>query len=275
MVETSSGNKWGVDGVASDVWMTEISAASLARGAAAPGGGIAPVMLVRPAWSTVLALTALALWTMDTADVTRTDLPQTDSSVFPAPEETRAQRDARFEEEALPLLNQLYGAALGMTRNRADAEDLVQDVFTKAYAKFDQYRPGTNIKAWLYRILTNSYITQYRKAQRSPKRARTDTVEDWQLADAASHDERGLRSAETEALDRLPSSQVRDALESLPEEYRSAVSLADVSGFSYKEIARILDVPIGTVMSRLHRGRRILREKLAGYAAEYGIGGTQ
>ncbi|MGO3795562.1 MULTISPECIES: sigma-70 family RNA polymerase sigma factor [Actinomyces] len=187
----------------------------------------------------------------------------------------RSDLDTRFEAEALPLLDQLYGAALGMTRNPTDAEDLVQETFAKAYAKFGQYRPGTNIKAWLYRILTNTYITQYRKVQRSPKRAGTDTVEDWQLADAASHDSRGLRSAEAEALDRMPSSQVRQAMEELSEEYRMAVYLADVEGFSYKEIAEILDVPIGTVMSRLHRGRRILREKLADYAAEYGIGGVK
>ena len=217
-----------------------------------------------------LWLAALAWGVMDTA---RTSSPDR------APAETgegdkRAERDARFEAEALPLLDQLFGAALGMTRNRADAEDLVQETFAKAYAKFDQYSAGTNIKAWLYRILTNTYITQYRKVQRSPKRAGTDTVEDWQLAQAASHDDRGLRSAEAEALDRIPSGQVKDALESLSEEYRMAVFLADVEGFSYKEIAQILQVPIGTVMSRLHRGRRILREKLADYVAEYGLGGT-
>lgn len=187
----------------------------------------------------------------------------------------RADLDRRFEEEALPLLDQLFGAAMRMTRNRADAEDLVQETFAKAYANFASYAQGTNVKAWLYRILTNTYITHYRKAQRSPKKAGTDQVEDWQLAAAASHDARGLRSAEVEALDRMPSGQVREALESLPEEYRLAVTLADVEGFSYKEIAAILDVPIGTVMSRLHRGRRILRGKLADYAAEYGIGGTK
>lgn len=211
-------------------------------------------------------LVGIALWAMD---------PQEHSAQPTAPPAVGADadRDARFAAEALPLLDQLYGAALGMTRNRADAEDLVQETFAKAYAKFDQYRPGTNIKAWLYRILTNTYITMYRKAQRSPKKAGTDSVEDWQLAEAASHDERGLRSAEAEALDRIPSTQVRDALAELPDEYRMAVYLADVEGFSYKEIAAILEVPIGTVMSRLHRGRRALREKLADYAASLGIGG--
>lgn len=221
----------------------------------------------------IVCLVAIAWRAMDTPDQVPPPAvaPGTDAAGPAA--ETRAERDARFEAEALPLLDQLYGAALGMTRNRADAEDLVQETFTKAYAKFDQYRPGTNIKAWLYRILTNTYITLYRKARRSPRRSSTDTVEDWQLADAASHDERGLRSAETEALDLIPSAQVRDALASLSEEYRMAVYLADVEGFSYKEIAQILDIPIGTVMSRLHRGRRQLRDKLADYAASVGIGG--
>lgn len=203
---------------------------------------------------------ALAWSAMDNARQTRAGAP------------AKAERDRIFEREALPLLDQMYGAALGMTRNPADAEDLLQETFEKAYAKFSQYTPGTNIKAWLYRILTNSYITRYRKRVREPRRSSTDTVEDWQLADAASHAPRGLPSAESEALGRLPSRQVREALESLSDEYRSAVYLADVEGFSYKQIAAMLDIPIGTVMSRLHRGRRILRGELADYAAELGIG---
>ena len=166
-------------------------------------------------------------------------------------------------DEAMPLMNQLFGAALGMTRNRADAEDLVQETYLKAYQKFHQYKPGTNIKAWLYRILTNTYITSYRKAQRSPKRASSDTVEDWQLADAASHSEVGLKSAEVEALD------------SLSEEHRMVVLMADVEGMSYKEIAEELGVPMGTVMSRLNRARKNLRSALADVAAEYGIGGAK
>ena len=173
------------------------------------------------------------------------------------------------------LMNQLFGAALGMTRNRADAEDLVQETYLKAYQKFHQYQPGTNIKAWLYRILTNTYITSYRKAQRSPKRASSDTVEDWQLADAASHSEVGLKSAEVEALEALPSSQLRDALDSLSEEHRMVVLMADVEGMSYKEIAEELGVPMGTVMSRLNRARKNLRSSLADVAAEYGIGGAK
>ena len=130
-------------------------------------------------------------------------------------------------------------------------------------------------QAWLYRILTNTYITSYRKAQRSPKRASTDTVEDWQLADAASHAEVGLKSAEVEALESLPSTQLREALDSLSEEHRMVVLMADVEGMSYKEIAEELGVPMGTVMSRLNRARKNLRSALADVAAEYGIGGTK
>lgn len=191
----------------------------------------------------------------------------------PAPQElSQEDRDRLFAEQAIPLIDQLFGAALGMTRNRADAEDLVQETFMKAYTKFHQYQQGTNIKAWLYRILTNTYITHYRKAQRSPKRSGGEEVEDWQLAAAASHDEKGLVSAEAEALDNIPSSELRTALESLSEDQRVVVLLSDVEGFAYKEIADMLDIPIGTVMSRLHRGRRNLREGLSALAAEYGIG---
>ena len=191
----------------------------------------------------------------------------------PAPQElSQDDRDRLFAEQAIPLIDQLFGAALGMTRNRADAEDLVQETFMKAYTKFHQYQQGTNIKAWLYRILTNTYITYYRKAQRSPKRSGGEEVEDWQLAAAASHDEKGLVSAEAEALDNIPSSQLRTALESLSEDQRVVVLLSDVEGFAYKEIADMLDIPIGTVMSRLHRGRKNLREGLSALAAEYGIG---
>ena len=178
-------------------------------------------------------------------------------------------------DEATPLMDQPLGAALGMTRNRAHAEDLVQETYLKAYSKFHQYKPGTNIKAWLYRILTNTYITQYRKARRSPKGASPDTVEDWQLAEAASHDARGLVSAEVEALEALPSEQLRDALESLSEEHRMVIVMADVESMTYKEIAQALGIPIGTVMSRLNRARRNLRAKLGEVAAEYGIGGAR
>lgn len=185
--------------------------------------------------------------------------------------ELNAGQKARFEGEALQYVDQLYAAALRMARNPQDAEDLVQEAYMKAFAAFHQYKPGTNLKAWLYRILTNTYINVYRKRQREPYQANTDTVEDWQLAQAGAHDSRGLPSAESEALARLPDSDVKEALQAIPEDFRMAVYYSDVEGFSYKEISEIMDTPIGTVMSRLHRGRKLLRDKLTDYAAERGI----
>ena len=179
--------------------------------------------------------------------------------------------EGAFEDEALSHIDRLYAAALRMTRNPADAEDVVQEAYAKAFAAQSTYTPGTNLKAWLYRILTNTYINSYRKAARSPQISSEVDVEDWHLARAASHDSSGLRSAEMEALDLTPDTAVADAMSALPENFRMAVYLSDVEGFSYKEIAEIMGTPLGTVMSRLNRGRSLLRHSLADFAAERGI----
>jgi RNA polymerase sigma-70 factor (ECF subfamily) len=177
---------------------------------------------------------------------------------------------ARFERDALPMLPSLYPAALRMTRNPADAEDLVQDTYLRAYRGFAGFQEGTNLRAWMYRILTNTFINAYRKKQREPVTVQDDEIEDWYLYDRLGAS--GVEaSAEVEVLERLPDEDVQRALEALPEGFRMAVLLADVEGFSYKEIAEILDVPIGTVMSRLHRGRKALQKALWETVRERGL----
>jgi RNA polymerase sigma-70 factor, ECF subfamily len=183
--------------------------------------------------------------------------------------ETAAERTRRFERDALQYMNQLYAAALRYTRNPHDAQDLVQDTYAKAYTSFHQFEPGTNLKAWLYRVLTTTFINTYRKDQRRPQAADSE-LEDWQLSSAASHTSDQGKSTEDLVLENLPDSDIKRALAEIPEEFRIAVYLADVEGFSYKEIAEIVNVPAGTVMSRLHRGRKLLREKLSNYARELG-----
>ena len=185
--------------------------------------------------------------------------------------ETPEERLERFEREALPLLDGLYAAALRLTRNPDDASDLVQETVERAYKAFHQYKPGTNLKAWMYRIQTNNYINGYRKKQREPLQSSADDVEDWQMTQAESHTSTGLRSAEAEALDQLPDGDIKEAMASIPEDFRLAVYYADVEGFAYKEIADIMGTPVGTVMSRLHRGRRLLRDQLTEYARERGF----
>lgn len=178
----------------------------------------------------------------------------------------------RFEDEALPLLNQLYGGALRMTRNPPDAEDLVQETYLKAYKAFHSFKKGTNLKAWLYRIMTNTYINSYRKKQRQPVQQLTEEITDYQLYTTSSHDSTGLESAEVLALENLPNSDIVDALNQLSDDYRLVVYLADVEGLAYKEIAEAMGTPLGTVMSRLHRGRKQLRGLLKEVAREQGIG---
>ena len=174
-------------------------------------------------------------------------------------------REARFESEVTPLMGQLYPAALRMTRNPSDAEDLVQETLAKAFAAFHQFRPGTNLRAWLHRILANTFINGYRKKRREPVQdLGADFQDDWQVGGDPLLPP--SRSAEAEALERLTDSDILQALRELPAEFRAAIYLADIEGYPYREIAEIMDTPIGTVMSRIHRGRAKLRERLARHA---------
>jgi RNA polymerase sigma-70 factor, ECF subfamily len=181
--------------------------------------------------------------------------------------EMRKQQAALFEREALPYLGKMYPAALRLTRNAADAEDLVQETFAKAYASFGQFQPGTNMRAWLHRILTTTFITSYRKRQREPQPAVTGNIPDWQLARARPDPTFELKSAETEALERQADPSVKLALQALSEDLRTVVYLADVEGFAYREIAGVMGTRIGTVSSRLHRAHRQLRGLLRDHAA--------
>ena len=187
--------------------------------------------------------------------------------------ESPAERALRFERDALAYTNQLYAAAMRYTKNPDDAKDLVQDTYLKAFASFHQFEAGTNLKAWLYRVLTTTFINSYRKDQRRPQLSNGE-VEDWQLAASASHTSDQGKSAEDEVLENLPDGDVKRALHEIPEEFRLAVFYADVEGYSYKEIADILGIPAGTVMSRLHRGRKLLRTLLIDYAKDRGFGGS-
>jgi RNA polymerase sigma-70 factor (ECF subfamily) len=192
-----------------------------------------------------------------------------------AVDEDQAKRQAQFTEQAMEFMPSLYAAALRMTRNPADAEDLVQETYLKAYRAWHTFQQGTNLKAWLYRILTNTFINSYRSKKRRPEQTELDEVEDLYLyrrlggleAVAAG------RSAEDEVMDLFTDTDVKAAIEALPEQFRLAVLLADVEGFSYKEIAEILGIPIGTVMSRLHRGRKGLQKALLGFGEQRGLVG--
>ena len=193
--------------------------------------------------------------------------PSADGS---GPPETEEQRRARFERDAMPLMPSLYAAALRLTRNPSDAEDLLQETFLRAYRGFGGFTEGTNLKAWLYRILTNTFINSYRKRQREPVMVLEEEIPDWYLYDRLAQSGE-TSSAEAQVLERMPDEDVQAALDSLPEGFRMAVWLADVEGFSYKEIAEILGIPIGTVMSRLHRGRKSLEKLLWEKARERGL----
>jgi RNA polymerase sigma-70 factor (ECF subfamily) len=188
------------------------------------------------------------------------------------PENVTEEDRKRFQRDALPLLDSLYAGALRMTRNPADAEDLVQETMLRAYRSFDRFEPGTNLKAWLFRIMTNAYINTYRKRQREPLKVSQDDIEDFDLyQELKNHDPAYSATPESIVLDNLLDSDITQAIDDLPEQFRMAVILSDLEGFTYAEMAAIMGVPMGTVMSRLHRGRKALQKRLLDLAKEKGI----
>ena len=189
-------------------------------------------------------------------------MPVDDAVLDAASWETDTELAERFQRDAIPLMDQLYGGALRLARNRPDAEDLLQETMLRAYAGFRSFHDGTNLKAWLYRIMNNTWINNHRKQQRRPMEFSVDHITEARQAEYAARGPAGLRSAEIEALESMPDNEIRAALLTLREEFRMTVYYADVEGFSYAEIAEIMNTPVGTVMSRLHRGRSRLRARL-------------
>lgn len=190
-------------------------------------------------------------------------------------EQAKETQIHEFEQQALPLMPQLYGAALRWTRNPSDAEDLVQEAFAKAFVAWAQFQQGTNLKAWLYRIMTNTHINMYNKRAKDQAKGGLDELEDWQLGSAESVTAHSSRSAELEAIDNLPSDIIKNALHEIPEEFRMVVYYAVVDGLPYAEIAEIMGTPVGTVMSRLHRGKKLLKKLLSEYARQEGYDVSQ
>jgi RNA polymerase sigma-70 factor (ECF subfamily) len=183
---------------------------------------------------------------------------------------SRSEKLMSFEQQALPLMPQLYGAALRWTRNPSDAEDLVQETFAKAFVAWDKYQQGTNLKAWLFRIMTNTHINLYNKRAKDQAKTALDDLEDWQVGGGESITSTTVRSAEAEAMDNLPAEIIKEAMNQIPDEFRMVVYYAVVEGLPYAEIAEVMETPVGTVMSRLHRGKKLLRNLLQDYARQEG-----